>query len=372
MGEENKAVGQLTRLGEKWIDWLRARPIGLSLIKYGSVLIGLVLTGWAMSGWISFGDQQVRFGLGEGDLPTPALVLVLIVGVCLVGGGGLSLISEWRQGRRRRVIVVEMRGLRDWNGRPLETAVPRRLKGQRITVPVDLRQGVADGVIVEPQAALDRIAGLPSQLTQLETGAGRGESIIVYGGLAPVPLTFLTGMLLDDEGRVEVLDWDRHAGCWRELDEGDDGGRFVQRGVEAIGDGVREAALVVSVSYRVGLDTVKSTVGDVPVVKLTLPGGTPDSHWSAEKQAELGRAFLETVVALGNLRVERVHLFLAAPNSVVFRFGQLYDRRNLPEVVVYQYERDTDPPYPWGVRMPRSGSAAGAIRRTAGRASDKG
>ena len=356
-----RAVGQLVRLGEKWIDWLRARPIGLSLIKYGCLLIGLVLTGWAMSGWVSFGDQRIRFGLGEGDLPTPVLVSALIVGVCLVGAGGLSLVSEWRQGRRRRVIVVEVRGLRNWSGTPLEAAVPRRLKGQRIAVAVDLRQRVADGVIVEPQTALDGIAGLPSQLTQLETGAGRGDSIIVYGGLAPVPLTFLTGMLLDDEGPVLVLDWDRHAGCWRELDDADDGGRFEQRGVEAVGSGVREAALVVSVSYRVRLDIVRSTVGDLPAVELTLPGGTSDGHWSAGKQTELGRGFLRTVAALGNQGVERVHLFLAAPNSVAFRFGQLYDRRNLPEVVVYQYERNLDPPYPWGVRMPSSGSTAGAL-----------
>lgn len=368
MGDGNRVLSQLTRLGEKWIDWLRTRPIGLSLIKFGCVLIGIVLSGWGLNVWISVGGERVGFGLGEGDLPTPLLVLVLTPAMCLIAAGGLLLLSDWCQSRRQRVIVVEVRGLRDWSGSPLEMAVPARIKGQRVALLVDLRQRIADGVIVEPQVALDRIGGLPSQLMQLEVGAGRGDGKIVYGGLAPVPFTFLTGMLMDDEGQVLVFDWDRHRGHWRELDEPDDGGRFERRGVEEVVRGTREVALVVSVSYKVALDTVLSAVCDLCVVELTLPDGVSDSHWSEEKQEELGKEFLRTVAALGNLGVERIHLFLAAPNSVVFRFGRLYDRRNLPEVVVYQFERCENPPYPWGVRMPASGSTSGAIWRSVDRA----
>ncbi|MBT1516371.1 hypothetical protein KIP88_38625 [Bradyrhizobium sp. SRL28] len=38
-----------------------------------------------------------------------------------------------------------------------------------------------------------------------------------------------------------------------------------------------------------------------------------------------------------------------------FRFGCLYDKRNLPELIVYQYQREANPPYPWGILMPVSG-----------------
>ena len=171
---------------------------------------------------------------------------------------------------------------------------------------------------------------------------------------------------MDDEGAVVVMDWDRHARLWRQLDGADDGMRFEVGGLDAIADGTREVGLVVSVSYRIGMDDVRRTVPGIPIVRLTLTGGTADSHWSEEKQAALGQRFFSTAAALGNAGVKRIHLFLAAPNSVVFRFGQLYDRRNLVETVVYQYEQRQDPPYPWGVRMPPSGETRGELVESAG------
>lgn len=48
--------------------------------------------------------------------------------------------------------------------------------------------------------------------------------------------------------------------------------------------------------------------------------------------------------------------------SVVFRFSQLYDKRNLPSMIVYQYERAGSPSYPWGVVMPVSGQLRAAVR----------
>jgi hypothetical protein len=53
--------------------------------------------------------------------------------------------------------------------------------------------------------------------------------------------------------------------------------------------------------------------------------------------------------------LKRIHVVMAAPNSVVFNFGRRYDKRNLPELVVYQYERGQQPAYPWGVLMPVAG-----------------
>ena len=99
-------------------------------------------------------------------------------------------------------------------------------------------------------------------------------------------------------------------------------------------------------------EDVSAKLGDIPVVELNLEGGAPDCHWSEDKQHALGRQFLNAAVDLGNHGVKRIHLFLAAQNSVAFRFGRLYDKRNLPAIVVYQFQKDSAPPYPWGVLMP--------------------
>ena len=120
---------------------------------------------------------------------------------------------------------------------------------------------------------------------------------------------------------------------------------------------------MVSVSYVVNPVDVRAKVGEMPIVALDLDGASPTSHWSEDKQRDLGTQFLETVIGLGNRGVRRIHLFLAAQNSVAFRFGRLYDKRNLPEVAVYQYQRAATPPYPWGILMPVCGIDRPAIVR---------
>jgi hypothetical protein len=80
-----------------------------------------------------------------------------------------------------------------------------------------------------------------------------------------------------------------------------------------------------------------------------------DCHWSEEKQQALARTFRDTASALSNAGLRKLHVFIAAQNSVTFRLGRSYDKRNLPPAVVYQYERSSAPPYPWGVLMPVHG-----------------
>lgn len=62
--------------------------------------------------------------------------------------------------------------------------------------------------------------------------------------------------------------------------------------------------------------------------------------------------------------VKRIHLFIAAPNSVVFTLGRHLDDRLHPEVLVYQYERSASPPFPWAVKMPTHGQSVAQIVRS--------
>ena len=359
--ERSTRTGDVARVLLALIEWLRRRPPGLGLVKSGVVVLLAAAGGWAFTGSVSLDGEALGFRFGDSDLPMFVLFLLVIVGTALVGSGGIWL---WRDQRRllsRQVTVVEVRGLRNAVTDPLVSAVRQVLRGQIVPLLIDLRQGVADGVIVDPAAALARLAVLPVELEHREDGASPGESIVVYGGLAPVPLTFLTGMLIDDEGSVVVMDWDRYEGRWRRLDAADDGQRLDPIGIDLIADGTPEVVLVVSVSYRVRVEEVKGKQPELPVVELCLAEVSSDRHWAEDKQIALGQQFFELAKTLKGLGVGRIHLFLAAPNSLVFRFGQHYDRRNLPELVVYQYDQQAASSYPWGVKMPASGEACGEL-----------
>lgn len=283
-------------------------------------------------------------------------VLLVLVGVVL---GVQDHVDDRKQLGKQSVVVLEHRGLHQTVDTPLTSFVPKRLKGRVDAIPIDHRQSTLTSRITSPEDALSQISGLRQQLRQKRDSAGPENVKLVYGGMAPVPLTFLAGMMVGNESSLTLMDWDRFAGEWRELDGADDGDRFIVSGHDGLQDETPEVALAIAVSYPSDADGIRATVGDMPLIRLALNNLSTTVHWSADKQSAMAQAFTDL---LGNLMakgVVRVHLFIAAPNSVVFTLGRHLDDRLHPDMLVYQYERSASPPFPWAVQMPNHG------RRTA-------
>ena len=324
------------------------------LLNSAVVLLTALLAGFALDATVPTPWGPFHFNFTTGGTPTWLYVGVFGVVALFLALGLYLIISELRIERRKRVIAIELRGLRDTSGCPLVKAVPRTITGRREQLLLNLRQG-QDGNIGDPAAAVRRVEALPHDLASREQGIDRSDITYILGGLAPVPLSFLTGILTDDECAVTLMDWDRHTNRWSPLELADDGKRFAISGLDAVAAQTDAVAVAVSVSYAIDTTGVAQKYPGMPLVEMNLQDGNPDAHWSEEKQAALGRQFLETLIALGNIGVRTVHLFLAAPNSVVLRLGRLYDKRNLPAVIVYQYDRREAPPFPWGIQMPVEG-----------------
>ncbi len=346
-----------------FLDWLFRRPsVGATIMRIGLGCLTLAFgAGWVLKVALPFRDGTIDLNLDSAG-GTPALITysTAVLGTILVCVGLAVAMLDRKSNSENKVIAVEGRGLRDTSGTPLLSAVPQSIEGKRESVLIDLRQRIRDGIITEPEVALQDLSHISRDIRQREAGVDRNLVTHVYGGLTPVPFTFLTGILLDDEGPILVMDWDRHAERWRALDGPDDGERFTVVGLDQI-DGSDEVALIVSVSYTIAPQDVQTSLNNTPVVQLLLEECTPDNHWSQDKQQALGQQFLDTVIKLAGLGVHKVHAFIAAQNSVAFRLGRVYDKRNLPEIVVYQYQRGSEPPYQWGVSMPVAGKDAAAI-----------
>lgn len=346
--------------------YTRKRPAAGLLLSAGVALLLAAANGWGFA----FDHQDagsrtsLRFTTAEG---TPAALthLLAVLGAVLVVVAVALFIAFARQDilerraaaterERRRVIVIEQRGLHSRLDSPLEDAVPDSIEGRRVALVLD------HGTISAPGEAdrwrlMDDAKRLRRDVRMALGDTPPGLTNIVYGGLAPVPMTFLAGGVLDDEGAVTVMDWDRTGERWRALDGPDDGERFLPVDLGSIPDGTQEVMLAVSVSYGADLGGVMAVANGNPVVALRVPAPRIGNHWSTAKQRALADDFLATISRLQDRGVTRIHLFLAAPNSVVFRFGKHYDRRNMPEVIVYQYERSGAWRFPWGIRMPGHG-----------------
>lgn len=354
-----------------WIELLvkfvvRRRSPGPLLLAGGLTVLGLALGGWKVAA--AYGDATTGasflFATGEGT-PTIltyagfliATVLIAISVFLLIRDANTALAEKRADAeakQRRRVVVVEQRGLLARIDSPLVDAVPETLGGRRDTLPLDqtaaVRDGVADrGVLIEYARHLRR------DIRQRLGDVAPSDVSIVYGGVAPIPMTFLVGAILDDEGAVMVMDWDRVPARWRVLDGQDDGDRFLIQGLEDVQAMVPEVFLAVSASYLVDEDAIRSLAEGAPLVRLTASNPVPNTHWSEAKQTAMAEQFLTVMGRLTSLGVGRVHLFLAGANSFVFNLGRTYDGRNMPELVVYQYEKSSPVRYPWGIRLPRHG-----------------
>lgn len=347
-------------MGHKLVDWItRPMTLALLLIRSGIALISFsVLGNIAVNVLIKSSEMELRVG-GEttGGLPNAWLYGVGAFGLLLVV---LGLIVSWidrRQVQHKCVLVMEHRGLFPIDT-PLSSSLPATIVGRKEELIVDVREGIEDGRLTRPDIALQKVIDSRGDLRRRLERENPGNALLVYGGLNAVPLTFLTGLLLDDESHIKVFDWDRKPpGRWKEIASGgDDQKRFevVQRAEGNQG----EAILALSVSYQVELPAIRETFGELPISHLKMEELSSDSHWSSEKQAALAMQFFEELKRLAACGFSRIHLIIAAPNSVVFQLGRIYDRRNLPPAIVHQFERTSSPPYPWGVELPSHGVSA--------------
>jgi hypothetical protein len=356
----------LLRTFALWV--MRRRSPAIHVMRAGVAVIGVALAaGFIVNIVIPVGGGLLQVGVNTGDgLPFALILTVVLLGALLtLGGAGFEFLryrDEQERLSRKVVLVIEGRGLRDGPGRPLTEAVPEAIDGRRQSYPLDLRLSIEDGRVVLPEAVLPRLLNLNEAVARSLADHDRRDVSIVYGGLTSVPFTFLTGVLLDDEDSISVLDWDRTNETWRSLDAPDDGKRFVVTGLEtAVGDDV---VVAVTVSYPVLDANLLKAFPGMPIVRMDLDDNGQNAHWSSAKQAALADQFLAVANRLEGNGVRKLHLVLSAQNSVAFRFGRIYDKRNLPSINVYQFERDAMPPYPWSVAMPVSGRKTAEIVHT--------
>lgn len=361
------------RIVHKLIDWAtRRRTAGFGLLKGGvAVIVGTRLVDYAIElafrGQAKAGaDWHIKLDLGNG-LPDVLTYTAYSCGILVFIAGAVLLVweqvLEFRRQARQKLFFVELRGLHIGpDTLPYDDVLPE-VKGLRQLIPVNFRPQKKDDR-VDPDLMLERIRGIRANLEAFTSSVAPQDVSVVVGGLAAVPALFYAGALFEDESRVHVIDWERDLKAWMPIDGSDDGDRFLPAtGLDQAGD-FSEVVLAVSASYPIEDRDVASTFkGAMPVVQLRMAEPRPNKFWSLEKQQESTSTFRDTIVALKNRGAKRVHLILAAQASLAIRFGMSYCGRNMPEVLVYQYESSVVPPFPWALRVPNDRDPQAAILR---------
>jgi hypothetical protein len=346
---------ELLSWGRKLVDWyVRPKNIGVFLISYGALVIGASLAG-GFVGKIKYASESAQLQANVDTTGGPAswmTIAAFVVGALMIVGGVALNLHDRKQLARRRVLLLEQKGLFKIDS-PLDATVKALIGGTIETIFVDIREGVTEGRITHPEVALQKVVDGRGDLVRRLDGQNKNDIEIVYGGLLAVPFTFLTGCLLDDEGGgIKIFDWDRLGiGQWRLIENGVDDGKRLQT-VSTLQGIAEEVVMALSISYPVDEAGIAKTFPGLPVIHMKMSELSSNAHWSLEKQGAWAEQFLQELKKLSGHSVKTIHLIIAAPNSVVFNLGRVYDRRLLPPAIIYQYERSCAPVYPWGVALP--------------------
>lgn len=353
----NKIIHRLLDLLELYF---RRSPAG-KLVGTGALLMA---AGSTFDLKLNFGARPSEQEYVEGQVATADTEWWISAG-CLAIGTVLIAIGLWfswqlfQDQRRKRVIAIELRGLTQSVDTPLDLAIPRRVLGARHVLLIDVRNQI-DGTKTQRQAAIDLVNLLPQQLKLAKDGRDRSDLAVYAGGLAPVPVLFLAGTLIASESAIHWMDWDRKELRWISPKEGVDVGELAPVDFTSVnGD---EIVCAMSISYPIDRNELTVSLPNLPIVEVKLEGAYPGRVISEASIQNIMQQFMHTVTTLQGMGIRKIHLALAAPSVLTMRIGSCYAPRNMPAMIVYQYQRaQTENPYPWGIEMPNSDRTLGLL-----------
>jgi hypothetical protein len=347
----------LNHFTTKFIDWIfKIKQPGYTIFKGGMMLIILAVG----VGFSAQYESQSANGINKFIFHSSTQEFWIQVSVLILGSifsiiGAFFWIKtnqdENSSDRKKRLIVIEQRGLRNTTDNALSEFVAKHFKGQIISILTDIRENIIDGKVTNPSVALEKVKHITFSLQESCKNISSENLTIVHGGMLPVPYTFLTGVLLDDENNITPYDWDREVESWRKVEGEDDKHRFKFIKPDNIKQG-GEVVLAISISYRTDIDNIKLSFPNIPIVEMELENIATQSHWSKEKQSALAIQFLDFVKQLNAEGIKKINFIIAGQNSLIFRFGRVYDKRNLPQATIWQYDRTESPVFNWGIELP--------------------
>lgn len=353
----NKLINRILDIAELYF---RRSPAG-TLITSG---VFLMTAGPNLAVKLNFGVRASEREYFEGQFATTDNEWWIST-VCMLTGFVLITIGAWfawnlfQDQRRKRVVAIEFRGLTQSIDTPLEAAIPRSVAGFRESLLVDVRNQI-DGTIAQRQSAIDSVNFLPQRLKLAKDGRDRNDLTVYAGGLAPVPVLFLAGTLLASESAINWLDWDRKELRWISPFDGVDAGALAPMEYSSVNG--KEIVLAMSISYPIDQNELTVSFPELPIIEMKLGANYPGRVFSETSIQNIIQQFMQTVTTLQGTGIRKIHLALAAPSVLTMRLGSCYAPRNMPEMVVYQYQRaQKENPYPWGIEMPNSDRSSGVL-----------
>lgn len=335
-----------------WNQWLKYRYVD-PIVGFARLLVTLGVGLMAPGGlwWLAVALEikplslPASFTLSAGpETVTYTGFILLVVGV-LLGIWGLHRVRKARSS-----CLVYLRGLPGMHDQPPTDDLPPKYRYGEVThLSLDTHNQSTERV-------LEHIEMFGKMLDEKILSMNLEAPVTVFAGLAPVPLLYAAGVRLSTRQNLLVMDYNRFEQKWHMLDDKDDG----ERVDISYPNGRIDADIAIAMPFTITIadSQIPSSLKDKTIwIRLNGTGPRTDAFSSEEKM----RCVLRTVHdVIRNLRsregydhVERVHLFIAAQASTVFKLGTEYQSNAYPEMRIYHFQGG-EGKYTWGISVRNS------------------
>ncbi|MCK9293527.1 MAG: SAVED domain-containing protein [Desulfobulbaceae bacterium] len=345
----NKKVNVLNLLWQFWNQWLKYRNVD-PIIGFARLLVGLGVGLIAPGGvWWLMVALEIRpeklpvsltFSFGPETVTYTGLILLAI-------GVSLGIWGVHRVRKTRSCCLIYMRGMPGMHDQPPFVDLPPRYRFGEVT------HFLLDSHNRSPQDVLQDIEMLRKMLDDKILSMNIEAPIVIFAGLAPVPLLYATGVCLLNRSNLKVMDYNRFEQKWHMLDDLDDGDHLKILYPKCVVG--TEIAIAISFTLLISKSQLPPNFRDKTIwIYLNKSEPKADALSSEEK---LKRVLRELHDMIRNLRsrkgyedVGKIHLFVAAQSSTVFKLGTEFQANVYPDIRIYHFNGG-EGKYTWGVSV---------------------
>ncbi|OIO82219.1 MAG: hypothetical protein AUJ88_02585 [Gallionellaceae bacterium CG1_02_56_997] len=276
----------------------------------------------------------------------------LVASVLILTGASWMLRTEHQQRKREEeesdrkvVLAVQIEGYSNVIQSPVTSSVPPEIKGKRIPIMINVRDALLDGHRL--QDAADDVTNIERTVHQHGVSHNSADINICAGGLAPVPFLFMLGNILEDHRPIHWAEWDRKGSRWTWSNEG----VAVQTwGLPNLGTFADDEIVLKSgITYGIADKEIAQAFPGLSVIKWEPAKTIFEVILDEHSCLDICEEFKTLMRQLKGQGVKRVHFLLACSTALTMRLGSVLDPRNMPEVIVYQYEKNSNLIYTWGL-----------------------
>lgn len=252
---------------------------------------------------------------------------------------------EDEESDRKLVLCVQFDAYNEVIPALLTVAVPVEIKGKRIPILIQKRDSLVGGHGVEDVAG--EIMHIKKSLLQHAGGRDLNDISVCAGGLAPVPFLFMLGNVLEDDRPISWAEWERNSRRWLWSKDGVSVPMWDIPMLNAIYSS--DVVLRSGITYPIFPEDVSKAFQNHDVVVWEPTEKLTEIVLDESSCTKICNEFKKLLRQLNSKGVKQIHFLLACSTALTMRIGSVFDPRNMPNVIVYQYERGSDLVYIWGL-----------------------